>query len=149
MAKCPECEQPMQARYDGYFVCRECHEEFYAPKVYAYWREKNSPTPKPITEAKKITTSAYFTPKQRYQIFERDGFKCVKCGRSAADGVKLHADHIYPKSRGGMATLDNGQTLCDECNIGKGARVPETHPTPLAPDRLQRRRAAVNPLQSS
>ncbi|NUQ86287.1 MAG: HNH endonuclease [Anaerolineales bacterium] len=65
---------------------------------------------------------------------ERDGHKCVKCGRSAKDGIKLQVDHIHPKSSGGMATLDNGQTLCFECNIGKGARVPVAHPTQRVPD---------------
>lgn len=65
-----------------------------------------------------------YSPKLRWQILERDGYKCVRCGRTAEDGIKLHVDHIYPRSKGGMATLENGQTLCNECNIGKGARVP-------------------------
>ena len=69
-----------------------------------------------------------FTPKQRWQIMERDNHCCVKCGRSARDGIKLHVDHIFPKSKCGMATLENGQTLCDECNIGKGASVAKTNP---------------------
>ncbi len=91
--------------------------------------ERKQITREKIQLDKPSKISDTFSPSMRWKVLERDGFKCVKCGRSAADGVKLHADHIYPKSRGGMATLDNGQTLCDECNIGKGARVPETHPT--------------------
>jgi len=69
--------------------------------------------------------SVTFSPKLRWQVMERDGYKCVKCGRTAADGARLQVDHIYPRALGGMATLDNGQTLCAECNIGKGARIPE------------------------
>jgi len=65
-----------------------------------------------------------FRPSERFSIFERDGFKCVICGRSASDGVKLHADHIYPKAKGGIAVIDNGVTLCNECNIGKSDRIP-------------------------
>lgn len=108
---------------------------------YDYWfylcdEHKNLyPSSKPIIEN---NTRVLFSPRLRWQVMERDGFKCVRCGRTTADGIKLHVDHIHPKSRGGMATLDNGQTLCDECNIGKGARIPETHPTQLAPDRLWR-----------
>jgi 5-methylcytosine-specific restriction endonuclease McrA len=56
----------------------------------------------------------------RWKVFERDGFKCVACGKSAADGAVLHVDHIIPRSKGGKDRLDNYQTLCELCNIGKG-----------------------------
>lgn len=31
----------------------------------------------------------------------------------------MHVDHIIPKDKGGLATLDNGQTLCSICNFRK------------------------------
>lgn len=52
-------------------------------------------------------------------IFKRDGYKCVLCGRGLKDGVELCADHIKPKDKGGANSLDNGQTLCMECNLRK------------------------------
>jgi len=55
----------------------------------------------------------------RWQVFERDNFKCVACGNSAADGAILHVDHIMPRSKGGKDEMDNYQTLCHTCNIGK------------------------------
>jgi len=55
----------------------------------------------------------------RWQVFERDDFKCVACGKSASDGAILHVDHIKPRSKGGRDTMDNYQTLCHLCNIGK------------------------------
>ncbi len=55
----------------------------------------------------------------RYKVLHRDDFKCFKCGRSAEDGIKLHIDHIKPYSLGGLTELDNLQTLCNQCNIGK------------------------------
>jgi hypothetical protein len=55
----------------------------------------------------------------RWQVFERDDFKCVACGKSAHDGAILHVDHIIPRSKGGSDAMDNYQTLCHLCNIGK------------------------------
>ena len=46
-------------------------------------------------------------------------WRCVSCGRCAADGIILHVDHIIPRSKGGNNHIDNYQTLCDKCNIGK------------------------------
>lgn len=58
----------------------------------------------------------------RYMVIERDSYKCRACGRSPATGrgVKLHVDHIIPWSKGGETSIDNLQTLCGDCNIGKG-----------------------------
>ena len=62
-------------------------------------------------------------PAIRWQVFQRDGWKCVACGRNAAnDEVILHVDHIQPRSKGGKDTLGNYQTLCSVCNIGKSNR---------------------------
>lgn len=60
-----------------------------------------------------------FSPTMVKQIFERDGYKCVICGKGIKDGVELHADHIKPKDLGGKATLENGQTLCSKHNFLK------------------------------
>ncbi len=75
-----------------------------------------------------------FSKRLRWRVMERDGFKCVKCGRSAADGVILEVDHHYPRAHGGMATMENGQTLCFDCNHGKADSIPATHPTQHALD---------------
>ena len=42
--------------------------------------------------------------------------QCVVCGKGIADGVEIHADHIKPKDRGGDNSIENGQTLCTQCN---------------------------------
>lgn len=57
----------------------------------------------------------------RLKILDRDSFRCVLCGRSPATeiGVKLHIDHKVPFSQGGQSTIDNLQTLCQDCNWGK------------------------------
>ena len=58
----------------------------------------------------------------RYDILKRDGYRCKICGASASDGVKLHVDHIIPVSKGGRTEPGNLQTLCERCNLGKGAK---------------------------
>jgi hypothetical protein len=58
----------------------------------------------------------------RFVVMKRDDFKCRLCGRSPAldHKVVLHVDHIVPWDAGGETLLDNLQTLCDTCNLGKG-----------------------------
>ena len=68
---------------------------------------------------------ALMTASLRYDILKRDGFRCVLCGRGAADGVKLEVDHVKPVSRGGKTVPGNLRTLCFDCNRGKGASLEE------------------------
>lgn len=58
-------------------------------------------------------------PAMRWQVFQRDGWKCVACGKCPDDEVWLEVDHIIPRSKGGKNELGNYQTLCNVCNIGK------------------------------
>jgi len=60
-----------------------------------------------------------FPPDVKKAILERDGYKCVVCGRGIEDGVELVVDHIKPKDKGGTNDIDNGQTLCMEHNLMK------------------------------
>lgn len=60
-----------------------------------------------------------FTAEQKRLIFERDGYKCVVCGRGPENGIEIQADHIKPKDLGGQATVENGQTLCAQHNFRK------------------------------
>lgn len=57
----------------------------------------------------------------RFKVFLRDHFKCCSCGASPAKdpAVVLHVDHIMPWSKGGETILENLQTLCSKCNLGK------------------------------
>jgi len=57
--------------------------------------------------------------KKRIFVLERDNYTCRKCGRKASEG-RLEVDHIIPVSKGGTDELNNLQTLCFECNRGKG-----------------------------
>lgn len=58
----------------------------------------------------------------RLKVLDRDGYRCVLCGRSPANepGVVLHIDHIIPFSHQGKTELENLRVLCKECNLGRG-----------------------------
>jgi hypothetical protein len=57
----------------------------------------------------------------RATVLIRDNCICKMCGASPAKNSKttLHVDHIIPWSKGGQTVIENLQTLCSVCNIGK------------------------------
>lgn len=57
----------------------------------------------------------------RFKVMSRDRFSCRHCGKSPAHdpNVILHVDHVIPWSAGGETSLENLQTLCQSCNLGK------------------------------
>lgn len=67
------------------------------------------------------TTKRDINLRLRYKVLLRDNFKCCKCGRSPATtpGLELHIDHIKPWANGGETVIENLQTLCSDCNLGK------------------------------
>lgn len=66
-------------------------------------------------------TSRNINTRLRFKVLARDNFKCCACGASPAKdpSVELHVDHIIPWSKGGETVIDNLQTLCLKCNLGK------------------------------
>jgi len=57
----------------------------------------------------------------RWKVLQRDRFTCCGCGRSPATstGIELQVDHKTAWSKGGETLLENLQTLCSDCNLGK------------------------------
>ena len=76
---------------------------------------------KPL-QKKEHRTSRNINARMRFKILKRDNFKCCACGASPAKdpSVDLHVDHIIPWAKGGETVVDNLQTLCSKCNLGKG-----------------------------
>ncbi|MEW5724882.1 MAG: HNH endonuclease, partial [Thermodesulfobacteriota bacterium] len=57
-------------------------------------------------------------------VFIRDNYTCVYCGRENLSGAELTVDHVLPRFRGGRDTFENTVTACKACNNKKGGRTP-------------------------
>jgi len=82
--------------------------------------------PQNETEPATVTPVAQKGPRDpslrlRFLVMRRDNFKCKYCGRSPATdaSIELHVDHVLAWARGGRTVLENLQTLCTRCNLGK------------------------------
>jgi 5-methylcytosine-specific restriction endonuclease McrA len=58
----------------------------------------------------------------RKEVFARDGWTCVYCGRQTRD---LTLDHVMPRHRGGPHTWENLVSACKPCNHRKAGRTPQ------------------------
>jgi 5-methylcytosine-specific restriction endonuclease McrA len=89
---------------------------------YANSAEIESPAPTAATTFPgHRTTGREPSLRLRWRVLHRDRFTCCGCGRSPATtiGVELQVDHTVPWSKGGETGLENLQTLCSKCNLGK------------------------------
>ena len=60
----------------------------------------------------------------RKVIRERDGHRCMKCGKKIGRGQDWHIDHIIPISKGGAEwDMNNLELSCAPCNLSKGAKL--------------------------
>jgi len=83
-------------------------------------------------------------------LLERDGCRCVLCGRAAADGVELQVAHIVSVVAGAAAGIPDDQlnsdenlcAMCAACNLGYGGA---TLPLRLADAIFRARAAQVQP----
>ena len=67
-------------------------------------------------DAVELADNLNFTAAQKAEILELGGYRCAICGATRESGTTLHVDHIRPRSKGGKATIDNGQVLCSKHN---------------------------------
>jgi len=107
--------------------CRKLHESFYEPTGSKNRGSTRQRRERAIIKIKRVTNKSL-----RFDVMKRDDFKCRACGASPATDPKviLHVDHIIPRSKGGKTTLENLQTLCKDCNLGKGTKTPHPCPSP-------------------
>ena len=57
----------------------------------------------------------------RYEVLREGAGACTCCGARASDGLRIHVDHIKPRSKYPELQLSksNLQILCEDCNFGK------------------------------
>ncbi|MBQ6006079.1 MAG: HNH endonuclease [Selenomonadaceae bacterium] len=59
-----------------------------------------------------------FDDDQKFEAYERQGGKCVRCGKKF-EFKQMEGDHITPWSKGGKTVSENCQMLCKSCNRRK------------------------------
>lgn len=92
----------------------ECDE--YNHHVFETKYHPHTATRSPKSKQRRIGISKQL----RFEIFQRDKFKCTYCNRGKAeDGVKLELDHVIPVVKGGTTEFSNLTTACSDCNQGK------------------------------
>lgn len=92
---------------------------------YANGSGVESPTMQRDADTTRRATGRDTSLRLRWHVLQRDRFTCCACGASPALtlGVGLHVDHIVPWSKGGETVLENLQTLCSVCNLGKSNQL--------------------------
>lgn len=94
---------------------KECPEKKHAPCL------ENG-----LERCKKMSPSEFYESWEwktaRYEALKKYGPKCMLCGATAKDGVRICVDHIRPRALYPDLQLDlnNLQVLCNDCNMGKG-----------------------------
>jgi len=96
-------------RYGSYFKALEAFVASMNGNIISSRQSSSTPNPRSLNY------------RIRFKVLQRDHFKCCACGASPAKNpdVKLHIDHIIPVSKGGKGDINNLQTLCEKCNLGK------------------------------
>lgn len=90
----------------------------------AYQTERNW---KHVAKRRVTKIKVYVEQVINTKVFERDNWKCVKCGvkvqtKHVHKANAANVDHIVPISLGGPHSYSNVQTLCGRCNKSKGNR---------------------------
>lgn len=62
--------------------------------------------------------------KLRFEVLDRDDFRCRSCGTPAGAGRRLQVHHIRTVKQKGTNDPSNLETLCDACHGGKHAIAP-------------------------
>lgn len=84
--------------------------------------------------------------RNRFIIFDRDGFQCIYCGSTSyGDGVELTLDHIIPRSRGGSDCAENLVTACKGCNSAKNDRFIASASLIMLEVKRRNKWASINP----
>lgn len=82
--------------------------------------KSSPPKKKRVTKSQEFLKSWEWA-ELRYKTLKKYGAVCMCCGAHASKNVRIHVDHIKPRSKFPELALDpdNLQVLCAMCNKGK------------------------------
>jgi len=112
-SNCRSCSKPFYLYYPYCRIkniCRECEElaknceHYLGSGKWTPWLKKSKNTERQVKGEK------------RFNIFQRDGFRCVYC----ESRYNLQIDHIIPFSKSRDSSEGNLQSVCSSCNKAKG-----------------------------
>lgn len=108
-------------RFIEYINSSDVEKEFIEPQSIENIEVQKIDIPPTASKIPKRQTTRSINWRLRFVVMKRDNFRCKSCGRSPATdpSVILHVDHIKAWANGGETVLENLQTLCSVCNIGK------------------------------
>ena len=104
-----------------YFIIPDMSLEYPLEKWAEEAKEKLVNRAKGLNKQIKVKKREPIGPKLRHEVFKRDEYKCLECGKGKHE-TTLHIDHIVPVSQNGTDELNNLQTLCEKCNLAKSNR---------------------------
>lgn len=116
---CNALYQTIESQWPG-FCSESCQQAYPQPKPAPVYRRPRTPQPKiPRRKEEQVDRKGYrqsragYWERQRRKALERDGYRCMVCGRR--DRLEVH--HLRPRWTFGdnvrdMHALDNLVTLC-------------------------------------
>jgi 5-methylcytosine-specific restriction endonuclease McrA len=122
----PQCFKVGKGYIKPVDKCEECNRGFIKKsKLHRFCSKKCGKINWERRNPDSYKYSAFY--KMRFEVFRKDGFRCVYCGRSPKEDAILQVEHIHPKSKGGDNDIKNYTTSCEECNVGKGDALLTEH----------------------
>ena len=121
--KIEEHKIPVREVFDGYVDSAELGVRGYGGKLNIRPAFQREFVYKPAQRDAVIETVRHlsirrFSDKMARTAYERQGGKCVRCGKKFAI-EEMQADHITPWAKGGKTVAENCQMLCADCNRRK------------------------------
>jgi len=122
--KCKSCNKLASKKYSNKYCSGECQSQ---ARLLKWRREgKTCKAASPVKHNGKLINDLNFYNTRewiavRYQALRLSEHRCLSCGSSPNDGIRLHVDHIKPRSvRPDLSlNINNLQVLCEQCNLGK------------------------------
>lgn len=116
--KCKQCDEYFVAKNTNQLFCNKTCRKI--QRDTPEWRKLQSERVKNWYK-----TKTQGKTKLRFEIFKRDNFKCVYCGRPSHEGGVIL--EIVFRNPQGSDTPDNLATCCRDCKCGKDAILLDVH----------------------